>query len=147
MAFKPQRKATKVEALGRLFNVLPVADDVYVDLKNAEGVTFVGVLTTGDTWTLTEQKADGSGDQVLTTITRYWTAATVGAAWVLHTLAANSAVTTTSGEDVVVIEVDATELSDDYTQVKLASTSTGTVFAIQRDLKSQRKPSNLPALA
>lgn len=135
-----------MEALGRLFNVLPVADDVYIDLAKAGGVTFIGVLTTGDTWTLTEQKADGSGDQVLATITRYHTMATVGAAWVLHTLAANSAVTTTSSEDVVCIEVEAAELSDTYTQVKLASTSTGIVIAIQRDLAVQRKPANLPAL-
>jgi hypothetical protein len=135
-----------MEALGRLFNVLPVADDVYVDLTDAGGVTFVGVLAAGDTWTLTEQKADGSGDQVLATITRWHTAATVGAAWVLHTQAAASTVVTSSSEDVVVIEVDAAELSDTYTQVKLASTSTGTVFAIQRDLHVQRKPSNLPAL-
>lgn len=135
-----------MEALGRLFNVLPVADDVYVDLSDAAGVTFVGVLTSGDTWTLTEQKRDGSGDQVLTTITRYWTAATVGAAWVLHTQAAASTVVTTASEDVVVIEVEAIELTDGYSQVKIASTSTGTVFAIKRDLLVQRKPSNLPAL-
>lgn len=135
-----------MEALGRLFNVLPVADDVYVDLQDAGGVTFVGVLAAGDTWTLSEQKADGTGDQNLATITRYWTSATVGAAWTLHTQAAAATVTTTSSEDVVVIEVDQAELSDGYTQVKLASTSTGTVFAIQRDLTVQRKPSNLPAL-
>lgn len=135
-----------MEALGRLFNVLPVADDVYIDLQDAGGVTFVGHNAAGDTWTLTEQKPDGSGDQVLATITRYWVSATVGAAWTLKTISANSAVTTTSSEDVVVIEVDQAELSDGYTQVKLASTSTGTVFAIQRDLAVQRKPSNLPAL-
>lgn len=135
-----------MEALGRLFNVLPVADDVYVPLTDAGGVTFVGVLAAGDTWTLTEQKADGSGDQVLTTIERYWTAATVGAAWVLHTQAAASTVVTTASEDVVVIEVDAAELSDGYSEVKIASTSTGTVFAILRDLHVMRKPSNLPAL-
>ena len=135
-----------MEALGRLFNVLPVADDVYVDLAKAGGVTFIGVLTTGDTWTLTEQKADGSGDQVLSTITRWHSTATVGAAWVLHTLAANSAITSTSSEDVVCVEVEAVELSDGYTQVKLASTSTGIVIAIQRDLHFPRKPANLPAM-
>lgn len=136
-----------MEALGRVFNILPVADDVYVRMSDCSGITFVGVLTTGDTWTLTEAKdAAGTSAAVLTTITRYWTAATVGAAWVLHTLAANSAVTTTSGEDVVVIEVDATELSDGFDYVKVASTSTGIVIAIQHDLRYPRKPSNLPAL-
>jgi hypothetical protein len=135
-----------MEALGRLFNVLPVADDVYVDLSNAGGVTFVGVLTSGDTWTLTEQKRDGSGDQVLATIERYYTSVTVGSAWVKGTQAAGSAVTTTASQDAIVIEVDAAELSAGCSQVKLASTSTGTVVAIVRDLHVQRDPANLPAL-
>jgi hypothetical protein len=134
------------EALGRLFNVLPVADDVYVNLAHAGGVTFVGVLAAGDTWTLTEQKADGSGDQALATIERYYTAETVGAAWVKRTQAAASTVVTTSSQDVVVIHVAPEELSADYTQVKLASTSTGTVFAIVHDLKVRRAPENLPAM-
>jgi hypothetical protein len=135
-----------MEALGRLFNVLVIADDVYVDLTKCGGVTFIGVLAAGDTWTLTEQKADGSGDQVLTTITRFHTQITAGAAWVLSTQAAASTVVTTASQDVVCIEVEAAELSDTYTQVKLASTSTGTVVAIQRDLVNPRKPANLAAL-
>lgn len=136
-----------MEALGRLFNVLPVADDAYVDMRSAMGITFIGVLAAGDTWTLTEQKPDGSGDQVLATIERYYTAATVGAAWVLHEQAAASTVVTTAAEDVVCIHVNEQELSAGYSMVKLASTSTGTVFAITHDLKVQRDPANLPAMA
>lgn len=136
-----------MEALGRLFNVLPVADDVYVNLKDYAGVTFVGVNAAGDTWTLTEAKtAAGGSAQVLATITRAHVSATVGAAWALITQAAGSAVTTSSSQDVVVIEVEEAELSDLYTHVKLTSTSTGTVFAILRDPKVARKPANLPAL-
>lgn len=136
-----------MEALGRAFNVLPVADDVYVGLKNAGGVTFVGVNAAGDTWTLTEAKdASGTSSQVLATIERFHTAATVGAAWVKGTQAAGSAVTTSSSQDAIVIEVEAPELSDGYTHVKLTSTSTGTVVAILRDLHVQRAPANLPAL-
>lgn len=136
-----------MEALGRTLNVLSVADDVYVSLKECEGVTFVCTLTTGDTWTLTEaQDAAGTGAAVLATITRFHAQATVGAAWVLNTQAAASTVVSSSSQDCVVIEVDATELSDGFDFVKLASTSTGTVVAIQRDLKTQRKPANLAAL-
>lgn len=136
-----------MEALGRLYNVLPVADDVYVNLSNCQGVTFVGVLTTGDTWTLTEAKdAAGTGAQVLSTIDHYHVSATVGAAWVKVTQAVGSAITTSSSQDVVVLNVDATELSDTYNWVKLASTSTGTVFAITHDLDVQRAPANLPAM-
>ena len=136
-----------MDALGRLFNVLPVADDVYVGLKDCRGVTFVGVLTTGDTWTLTEATdAAGTGAQVLATIDKSHVSATVGAAWVKQTHAAVSAVTTTSSQDVIVIEVDGAELSDTYDWVKLTSTSTGIVIAITRDLNVQRTPANLPAM-
>jgi hypothetical protein len=136
-----------MEALGRLFNVLPVADDIYVSMKDVGGITFVGVLAAGDTWTLTEaQDAAGTGAAVLTTMTHYYTAATVGAAWVERSQAAASTIVTTSAQDVVAVTISAAELSDGFDWVKLASTSTGTVFAIQHDLLVQRKPSNLPAL-
>lgn len=136
-----------MEALGRAFNVLPVADDAFVSLRDCDGVTFIGVLAAGDTWTLTEQKADGTGDQALACITRYYTAETVGAVWTEQTQAAASTVVTTASQDAVAIHVGASQLSADYTMVKLASTSTGTVVAITHDLKVQRDPANLPAMA
>jgi hypothetical protein len=136
-----------MEGLGKAFNVLPVADDVYVSLKNADAVTFVGVLAAGDTWTLTERKADGTGAQALACMSHYYTSETVGAAWVERTQAAASTIVTTSSQDVVVVCVRADQLSAGYSQVKLASTSTGTVFAITHDLKDQRNPANLPAMA
>lgn len=136
-----------MEALGRLFNVLPVADDVYVSMKDCGGITFVGVNAAGDTWTLTEATdAAGTSAAVLATITRSHASATNGAAWVLTTIAAASAVVTSASQDCVVIEVDDYELSDGKNWIKLTSTGTGTVVAIQRDLKVQRKPANLPAL-
>lgn len=136
-----------MEALGRLFNVLPVADDAYVDLKNCDGVTFVCVLAAGDTYTLTEQKPDGSGDQVLATIEQYYVSETNGAVWQKVTQAAASTVVTTASQDVCCIHVSQQELSAGYSMVKLASTSTGTVFAITHDLQVQRTPPNLPAMA
>lgn len=136
-----------MEALGREFNVLPVADDVYVALKDCAGLTFVGVNAAGETWTLTEAtSAAGAGAQVLATITRYHVSTTVGSAWILKTQVAGSAVVTLATEDAVVIEVDAAELSAGFTHAKLTSTGAGTVVALQRDLEVQRKPSNLPAL-
>ncbi len=72
--------------------------------------------------------------------------ATVGAAWSRKTQVAASTIVTSASEDVVVLELDAIELSDDYGWVKLTSTGAGTVVAIQHDLHSQRKPANLTAL-
>jgi len=136
-----------MEGLGRLFNVLPVADDVYVSLKNASAVTFVGVNAAGDTWTLTEAAdAAGTGAAVLSTIDRYVVSATNGAVWQELTQVVGSAVTTTSSQDVIVIHVGEAELSAGKDWIKLASTSTGTVVAILHDLNVQRAPSKLPAL-
>lgn len=136
-----------MEGLGRVFNVLAVADDVYVSMKDCTAISFICTLTTGDTWTLTEAKdAAGTGAAVLSTITRYYTQATVGAAWVERTQAVGSAVTTTSAQDVAVICVSAAELSDTFDWIKIASTSTGTVVAVQHDLVVQRAPDKLTAL-
>lgn len=136
-----------MDFLGRVGNVLAVADDVYVPLKDAEAVTFVGVLTTGDTWTLTEASdAAGTGAAVLATMDHYAVQATVGAAWQELTQAAASTIVTTSSQDCVVVTINASELSDGKDWVKLASTSTGTVVAILHDLKVQRAPAKLAAL-
>lgn len=135
-----------MEALGRLFNVHPVADDVYINMKGAAAVTFVLYATTGEIVTLTEAKdAAGTGAQVLSTITDYYTSATVGAVWLRATQAAASTVGAQTA-DVVCVCVAATELSDTYTHVKLAGASTGTIVAITHDLVVQRAPQNLPAI-
>lgn len=136
-----------MEAIGRLFDCLPVADDVYVSLRDAGAVTFVGVLTTGDTWTITEASdAAGTGAAVLSTVDRYLVKATVGSVWQVLTQAVGSAVTTTSAQDVVAICISGAELSAGMDWVKCTSTSTGIVVAITHDLKVQRKPSLLPAM-
>lgn len=136
-----------MDALGRVFNILPTADDVYVSLKDASAVTFVCVNTAGDTWTLTNAtSAAGGSAAVLSTIDHYWVQTTNGAAWVKVTQAVGSAFTTSSSQDAAVVTVHESELADGMSWVKLASTSTGLVYAILHDLKTQRTPSNLTAL-
>lgn len=137
-----------MEALGRLFLPVAIADGVYVSLVNAEGVTFSCYLAgaAGDTYTLTEAKdAAGTGAQVLATITRYHTGNGVGGTWTLNTQAAASTVVTTAvtAQNGMVVEVEQAELSDTYRYVKLTSTGAGLVHAIVRDLEVQRKPANL----
>lgn len=136
-----------MEPLGRLFNILPVADDTYVSLQNAGAVTFVGVNAAGETWTLTEAKtAAGGSAAVLPTISRYYVSATNGAVWQELTQTAGSAITTTASQDVLCVTVTGAELSDTFTHLKLASTGAGTVFAILHELSNQRAPQLLPAL-
>lgn len=136
------------DPIGRVFNLVHTADAVYVSLKDAGSVTFVGQLSAGDTFTVTEATAyAGTGAQTLSKITAFNTAAADGTgAWTTTTQAAASTAVT-SDSKVITITIRADQLSDGYNYVKCASTSTGTVMAIVHDLKVQRKPANLAVLA
>ncbi|WP_405611348.1 hypothetical protein OG292_19300 [Streptomyces sp. NBC_01511] len=138
-----------MDGLGRVFNVIPVADGVYVPLTGAGAVSFVGYLAAGDTFTVQEaQNAGGTGARDLDVIDHYYTSDGVGGAWAEQKQAADAAVVIagTAGLDAAVFTVDATQLSDGFTHVKCTSTSTGTVVAMLHDLVTQRTPQNLTAL-
>ena len=137
-----------MDALGRLFDIVPVAQDVFFSVKDCGGVAFVGVLAAGDTWTLSESTAFSGGTEAeLATITYSYVQATGTGqdTWTKLTQAAAAAEVTSASQDAVVIQVNVEELSAGCDYLKLASTSTGTVCAILYDLKVQRKPENLPA--
>lgn len=138
-----------MEALGRLFNLIPTADAVEVNLRDAGAVTFLCVGANAETFTLAEAlDGAGTGAQSLATITRYYanSAAAGVTAWSLVQIAAGAVVTTTTALPVAVIHVSGTELSDGFDFVRVSSSSTGTVVAIAHDLAVQRDPANLPAL-
>jgi hypothetical protein len=138
-----------MDGLGRVFNVVAVADDVYVPLKDADAVSFVCFLGAGDTYTVTSAaSAGGSGSAVLATVTHFYDSTGVGGAWTKVTQAAASTVVNngTAGHDCSVFTIHNAELPDGHTHVKVASTSTGTVVALLHDLKVMRAPENLPAL-
>lgn len=138
-----------MDGLGRVFNVVAVADDVYVPLKDAGAVSFVCHLAAGDTYTVTSaSSAAGTGAAVLATVDHFYDSTGVGGAWSKVTQTAASTVVNdgTAGHDCSVFTVQAAELPDGHTHLKVASTSTGTVVAILHDLAVQRAPENLPAL-
>jgi hypothetical protein len=138
-----------VDGLGRLFNIVAVADNVYVPLRDAGAVTFVCHLGAGDTYTVTSaEDASGTGAAVLPKVTRFYDSTGAGGAWTKVTQAAGSTVVNdgTAGHDCSVFTVQADQLPDTHTHIKVASTSTGTVVAILHDLLVQRAPENLPAL-
>ena len=137
-----------MDALGRLFDIVPVAQDVFFNVSGVGNVCFVGVLAAGDTWTLSEATAlSGGTEQELAVITKSYVQATGTGAdtWTKLTQAAAAAEVTSSSQDAVVIEVDTDSLSAGFDYLKLVSTSTGSVTAILTDLAVQRKPENLPA--
>lgn len=134
-----------MEGLGRLFNVVPTADGVEIDLAGASGVTFICVGA--DTYTIEEcQDGTGTGAQQLAAWDHYFTnSGAVGATpWVEvvdDTPAAALAVAANAA-----VYVSAAELSDGFTHVRCSSTSTGLVIAIVHDLVEQRSPERLPVL-
>ena len=138
-----------MDGLGRVFNVVAVADDVYVPLKDASAVSFVCHLGAGDTFTVTSAtSAAGGSAAVLATVDHFYDSTGTGSAWTKVTQAAASTVVNngTAGHDCSVFTISEAELPANHTHVKVTSTSTGTVVAILHDLKVQRAPENLPAL-
>jgi len=139
-------------ALGRLVNFTPAADGKWINLREAGGVLFECYLSgaAGDTYTLQEAKdASGTGAQNLACITLYHTNTGDGSdAWTRRTQAAAATVVTAAAatQNAMVVEVEATSLSDTYKFVKLTSTGAGTVNAVTRDLSAMREPANLPAM-
>lgn len=142
-----------MEALGRLFNVQYLMDGLYVNVKHCGGVTFVCYIAAGagDTYTLAEATdAAGTGVQNLATITRFWTCTGNGSdAWTLTTqaAAATAVAAAAATSNLLVFEVDSTELTDGYDYLRVTSTGAGVVIPITRDLNIQRAPTLLPAMA
>lgn len=133
-----------MEALGRLFNLIPTADAKFVNLRDAAGVTFIGVGA--DTYTV-QSSATASGGTDLDSVVHWYENANAdgSTAWTKHAdQVADAAVTTTAA--VAAIYVDAKSLPDGHKYVKCSSTSTGLVVAIVHDLDVQRTPANLAAL-
>lgn len=143
------------KALGRIINVTPAADGVWIALRgSAAGVTFSCFLTgaVGDVYTLQEAKdAAGTGAQNLVVFSEWHTNTGNGSdAWTRRTQSPALATITTAAaatQNAMVCEVEGTSLSDGYRYVKLTSTGAGAVTAIQRDLGTGRAPANLPAMA
>lgn len=136
-----------MEALGRLFDVVAVADGVRLNMAHARGVCFIGTLAAGDTWTLTEANAQSGGtSQDLAVIDHSYIQANGDGTdnWVKLTQTAAATEVTSAAQDVVAIQISADQLTDGFTYLALTSTSTGTVIAILHDLVNQRAPELLP---
>jgi uncharacterized protein GlcG (DUF336 family) len=141
-----------MEALGRVINAHYPADDVYVSLVDAEGVTFLGHEVDGATvFTLTfATDAAGTATSTPAVIDHYYGKSADVSAGVWHTTtpsAANTVSAADGTEDYVAIEVLATMCpvvsGVRYPYVKCAADGAGTVTAILHDLSYPRAPQNL----
>lgn len=140
-----------MEALGRLFNIVPSAGTVEVNLRDATGVTFLCIQdgASAETFTVQEsQDASGTGAQNLAVIDEWHqnTAKAGATTWTRQTQTAAASVSVPIG-GVAAIHVSANSLSDGYGYVECNPGATGTVVAIVHDLAVQRAAENLPAPA
>lgn len=143
-----------MEALGRLFNVVPAAaDGTWVNASYASGITFICTGANAETFTVTQATtAAGAGSKNLVAVDHVFTnAGAAGAtAWAEaatpNEASPSAVVTTTTAAPVAAFFVNPSAMDDGFKYVKVISSSTGTVIAITHDLVTGRKPSNLPAL-
>jgi hypothetical protein len=140
------------EALGRLINAHYPADDVYVSLADAAGVTFLGHEVDGATVFTITFATDAAGGTTSTpaVIDHYYgkSADVSSGVWHKTTQTAANTVSAADGtEDYVAIEVLASMCpvvsGVRYEYVKCAADGAGTVTAILHDLAYPRTPANL----
>jgi hypothetical protein len=132
-----------MEALGRLFNVVPIAAGRGLNVQHASAVTFV--CTGNDTFTLTCATGfAGSyatpGNIIVTTYTN--TSTNGSAAWVKTTQSAANTVVIASGAVEFVVKGES--LPDTKNYIKVTASGSGLVTALLHDLEIQRTPANLP---
>jgi len=151
-----------MEALGRLYNVVPIAAGQGISLKTSAAVTFV--CTGNDTFTLTVATTF-AGSYVTPPTTaiggglirvKYTNPQTNGTGvWTQVKLAsgsyANSATISSGTVVFAVYPIDLTPSTSggggtNYAYIKCSVGSSGLVTAIAGDLTEQRSPQNLPAL-
>lgn len=136
------------EALGRLINAHFPADDVYISLKDAAGVTFFAHEVDGAKVLTLTFAADAAGTGAVTpaVIDHYYAKSFDVSAGVWHktTQTASATVNGADGtEDLVAVEVLASMCPTGKPYVKLAADGAGTVLAVLHDLAYQRAPQNL----
>jgi hypothetical protein len=139
-----------MEALGRIFNVVPVASGVHIKMNLATGVTFVVYEVLGTTSITVQESIAGASAQNLTR-TRYATSNGVGTSqvWTSRTQAASATVSKADATDqnCVVFHVWGPELSAGFDCVKCVVDGSATCMAILHDLNFQYTPANLPTPA
>jgi hypothetical protein len=134
-----------MQALGRAFNVIPIAAGKGLSMKECSAVSFV--CTGNDTFTITVAATFAGSyatpGNIITVV--YTSTATDGtAAWVKTTQAASNAVVIASGT--VVFTVLGPDLPDPKCYVKCSVAAAGLVAAVTHDLTVRRTPANLAKL-
>lgn len=131
-------------ALGRIINQVYPANGVYLNLRDAAGVSFLVFEATTATQCTITFASDSSGTGAVTpvAVTEYFgaTNATSGGIWHRTAVTTNPFSKSNSGEDRISVEVLATSCPDGKPWVKLTANGSGLVVATLHDLAYQRAP-------
>lgn len=136
------------EALGRVNNVHYPADDVYIALRDAAGITFYVHEVDGATQAVITFASDaaGTGAETPSVIDHYYgkSADVSNGVWHKTTMTAGDTVTKADGtEDLIAIEILANMAPSGKSWVKCTADGSGIVFAVLHDLSYPRTPANL----
>lgn len=140
------------EGLGRLYNVIQPADDVYINLAEAGGVTFSVFEVDGATQATITFSSDAAGSSTSTpdVIDHIYGRSNDQASGVWHRTAVSpaseTAVAADTTEDQMVIEILASMCPDGKPYVKCTVDGSGVCTAILHDLARQRAPQNLASV-
>jgi uncharacterized membrane protein YczE len=146
-----------MEGLGRVFNIIPLADTVGFSLSECSAVSLIFTASSTSTTSAAFSAAKtfaGSYDNFTTAAgfgqtTRWYqnTSKTGTATWTKQVASWSTATLTlgaTSGY-VSVVDVFGTQMADGYKYLKVTCTN-ATVIAVTHDLTVQRTPANLAIL-
>lgn len=134
-----------MEGLGRAFNAVPIGHNVWIDLRDASGVTFLIHDPSGGTVTL-DESPDGDTSQDLEAIDRWYTGTGTAGTWTLNTRP-SPADDVVFASNAAAVFVGADQLSDGYRYVRCVGGTATAVVAVLHDLSVQRDPAELTSLA
>lgn len=133
-----------MDALGRIFNVIPAASGIHIPLHNAQAVTFVTYEDDGSTILTLKESKQGASEQALNVMDHVWKGPGVGGTWtaVAQTADDQYDLSDDTANDAVVVTINASDLTDLFDCVEM-TVDGGICVAIVHDLLSRRTPSNL----
>lgn len=139
-----------MDGLGRVFNIVPAAQGLYIAMRDCSAVSFI-CTSTGETFAFGEAKNSSGGSAQLfadgakgTYPPRYYEASDTdgSVAWVKHSMTDDTTPSITSGH-CIVVTVYTSIMDDGYDYVYVTPGSSGTAIALLHDLTVQRTPANL----
>lgn len=137
-----------MEALGRLFDAVPIASGVYISMKNCSGIALL--CTGADTFTVKEaQSAAGLNAQNVGNVIKqyYQNTSTVGVAGWTKVTQAGAATVTQAGAYTTLIHIFGSQMDDTFDYIYCHAAASGLVTALPYDLTVARSPVNLATLS